>query len=119
MRWPWFLLLIGLPATLCAQWGPDVKLSTNEVSANLNENMGQSLIATSNTLYAVWSDYKTTESVLYFKRSLDAGQTWSADTRLSPSPGSDSFALIAFSSATLHLVFLRDNGSSTAASIYR
>lgn len=119
MRATWILLLVGLPGMLCAQWEPDVKLSTSEVSANLNENMGQSLIATGNTLFAVWTDYKSTESVLYFKRSLDAGQTWSTDTRLSPPAASDSFALIAFSTPTLHLVFLRDNGTTAAASMYK
>lgn len=119
MRLLWIILLISFPISLCAQWGPDIKLSTNEVSANLNENMGQCLIASGNILYVVWSDNRTTESVLYFKRSPDAGQTWSADTRLSPSPGSDTFPLIAYSSSTLHLVFLRDNGTTAAASIYK
>lgn len=113
------LFLIVLPAMAVAQWEPEIKLSTNEVAAALNENMGQSLIADGDTLYAVWCDSNKNGSAIYFKRSLDAGTTWGADMRISGSPGYDGNALLAFSSSTLHLVFLRNDKTSPVASYYK
>src|SRR5258706_15954272 len=108
-----FLLLVSLRATQ-AQWEPDLKLSTNEVSATLNENMGRAIIASSNAVHVVWSDYGNDGSGIYYKRSLDGGLTWGADTRLSPSPAADSFALLAQSGPNLHLAFFRSNGTAQA-----
>src|SRR5438045_978517 len=67
-----------------AQWGPDVKLSTDETAAVLNENVGQCLIASGNYVHVVWADMKSKDRAIYYKRSIDAGTTWGPDTRISP-----------------------------------
>lgn len=113
------VLLFSLPALAGAQWEPEVKLSTNEVSAALNENMGQCIVADGNALHAVWCDTNNNGSAIYYKRSLDGGSAWGPDTRISGTPGHDSFPLLAFSSATLHLVFMRNDGTSPTASYYK
>ncbi len=102
-----------------ADWGPDVKLSTNETSARLNENIGHCLIARGTTLHAVWMDVQGGDGAIHYRRSADRGVTWSDDVRLSPNPGFDSNPLIAQSGTTLHLVFLRNAGTANAASYYK
>jgi hypothetical protein len=102
-----------------AQWGPDIKLSTNEGSAGLNENMGRCLIAAGDAVHVVWCDFTNSSQAIYYKRSLDGGLTWGADTRLSGTPSADSFPLLALSGPNLHLVFFRSNGMAQAASFYK
>ncbi|MCX6905183.1 MAG: sialidase family protein, partial [Verrucomicrobia bacterium] len=91
---------------------PDTKLSVNEGAATLNENMGQCIVAQGDALHVVWCDTKNNGSAIYYKRSLDGGLTWGADTRLSGNPGSDSFPLLAQSASNLHLVFFRNSTAS-------
>ena len=119
MRHRWLFLLSIPLATAHAQWGPDVKLSTNEGSAGLNENMGRCLIAATDAVHVVWCDFTNNGQAIYYKRSLDRGLTWGVDTRISPSPGADSFPLLAQSGSNLHLAFLRSNSTAQAASYYR
>jgi hypothetical protein len=102
-----------------AQWGPDVKLSTNEVSAALNENMGRCIVTSSDMVYVVWTDLKNNGQAIYFKRSTGNGATWEPDRRISGSPSTDQWPLLAVSGDTLHLVFLRDFGTDKSASYYK
>ncbi len=113
------MLFLMLPLQAQADWEEEIKLSVNETSAGLNENMGQCLIAIGNTLHAVWTDMKGKESAIHYRRSTDQGKSWGEDTRISPTPGSDSNALIALSGETLHLVFLREGGTPRATSYYK
>jgi hypothetical protein len=107
-----------------AQWGPEVKLSTGEVSAGLNENMGQCIIASGEVVHVIWMDIrnkdpKNKDEAIYYKRSTDKGLTWGPDTRISPTPSSDTMPLLALSGSTLHLTFLRNNQAPEAASYYK
>jgi hypothetical protein len=114
------LLLLLIPATSAnAQWGPDVKLSTNEGAAMLNENMGHCIVTNGDTVYVVWSDLKNNGQAIYFRRSADKGVTWGPDRRISGSPSADQWPLLAVSGSTLHLVFLRDFGTDQSASYYK
>jgi hypothetical protein len=119
MKTACFFLLLTLPVVVHAQWEPDRKLSTNEVSAALNENMGHCVVADGCSVHAVWCDTDNDGSAIYYKRSDDGGVTWGPDIRISGHPGSDSFPLLAVSGSTVHLVFLRDNGTAQSASYYK
>jgi len=101
------------------QFGPDIKLSTGAAFATLNENMGQCLIAQGDKVHVVWAESKNNDHAIYYKRSTDKGANWGADTRISPTPGADSFPLLAHSGDTLHLVFFRNNRTPQAASYYK
>jgi hypothetical protein len=81
--------------------------------------MGHCLIASGRTLDAVWTEAKGADSAIHYRRSVDGGATWSDKVRISPTPGFDSFPLFARSASTLHLVFLRKNGTPQAASYYK
>jgi hypothetical protein len=112
-------LFLAIPVALNAQWGPDTKLSTNEVSAGLNENMGQSIVANGRTVHVVWSDTGIDAGAVFYKRSLDGGITWGDDIRLSGTPGHDTNALLAVSGSNVHVVFIRKAGTPEAASYYK
>lgn len=113
------IVLFALPLAARAEWGEEIKLSSNDAKASLNENMGRCLIASDRTLHAVWTETKGGDHALHYRRSADRGATWSDNVRISPTPGADSFPLLASSGTTLHLVFLRKNGTPEAASYYK
>lgn len=110
-------LLIG--STAIAQWEPEVKLSTSEGAASLNENMGRCIVADAGMVHAVWSSQKDNARAVYYRRSEDSGKTWSPAMRVSGESSSDSFPLLAESAGTVHLVYLRGFGTPDAASYYR
>lgn len=107
-----------VPVTLTAQWEPDRKLSTTDSSARLNENMGQCLAATGDTVHVVWCDGKNNGSAVYYKHSFDGGVTWSPDTRLTDSPSGADFPSVAVSGAIVHVVF-RDTNAGQNVSYYK
>ena len=102
-------LLFVLVVNLNAQWGPDIKLSTNEVSASTNENMGISLAVSGDSVHAVWIDYSNGSGV-YYKHSYDGGSTWSNEARLTPTPSNTQFSSIAVSGRYIYVAY-RDTSS--------
>jgi hypothetical protein len=113
------VVLFASPLLARAEWGEEVKLSGNDARASLNENMGHCLIASDRTLHAVWTETRGADSAIHYRRSVDRGATWSDRVRISPTPGFDSFPLLANSGEALHLVFLRKSGTPQAASYYK
>jgi hypothetical protein len=113
------ILLLTFSRSSHAEWGEKSQLSSKDVQASLNENMGHCLIAQDSTLYAVWTEKKDADSAIHFRRSTDRGATWSAAVRISPVSGFDSNPLLAQSGTTLHLVFVRKAGTPEAASHYK
>ncbi|MGA2296801.1 MAG: sialidase family protein, partial [FCB group bacterium] len=87
---------------LNAQWEADVKLSTNEVNALTNENMGQCIGVNGNVIHVVWSDVINGNGI-YYKRSTDGGTTWGPDTRISGSPSISDFPSIAVVGNNIHV----------------
>jgi len=119
MKQLFLVCLLSLHSLVFAQWEPDVKLSRNEVAAALNENMGQCIAASGSTLHVVWCDMKNDGQAIYYQRSDDNGATWSAETRLSRSPGADTNPLIAVSGLNVHVVFMRNGDKPDATSYYK
>jgi hypothetical protein len=113
------LLFLTFVPLAHGEWGEEIRLSSKDTKASLNENMGRCLLAIDRELLAVWTEAKGGDSAIHFGRSTDRGKTWAASVRISPKPGVDSFPLLARSGATLHLVFLRKNGKPDAASFYK
>ena len=107
-----------VPGALLAQWEPDRKLSTTDTSASLNENQGQCILASGDTLHVVWYDAHNNGSAIFYKRSINGGVTWGPDTRLSGAPSVANMPLVALSGSTLHVAY-RDSGSGQYASSYK
>ena len=110
--------LMAMPSPLHAQWEADRKISTAEVSARLNENMGRCLAASGDTLHVVWWDSNNNGSAIFYKHSYDAGTSWSADQRLTDIPGSADFPSIAVSGAIVHIAY-RDTSNTPYTSYYK
>jgi hypothetical protein len=113
------MVILILPPATHAEWGDEVRLSSKDAKASLNENMGHCLIASDRTLHAVWTEVQGADSAIHYRRSTDRGTTWGDGFRISPTPGFDSFPLLAQSGTTLHLVFLRKANTPQAASYYK
>ncbi len=58
-------------------WGSDTRLTNNSSASTF-----ASLCCSGNNIYIVWTDTRDGNEEIYFKKSLDNGNTWSADTRL-------------------------------------
>jgi hypothetical protein len=112
------VLALALPgAVVHAQWEPDMKLSTTDSAATLNENMARCLVCCGDTVHVVWYDTQNNGSAIYYKRSSDEGTTWGPDTRLSGTPGTADFPTLAVSGTNVHLAF-RDQRTGRYGSYY-
>src|SRR5690348_16958936 len=103
---------------LCAQWSADSKISVTDTSAGLNENMGQCLAASGDSIHVVWFDHKTDSTAIYYRHSYDAGKTWGAVTMIAGISKSVDLPSIAASGAKVHITW-RDNTTALATSYYR
>jgi hypothetical protein len=97
-------LLGGTVNPLFAQWEPDVRLTYNDSSSGTSYNNAWCVAATGNTVHVVWSDGRIGERI-YYKRSLDCGTSWSADSCLTDSPGPSYLPSIAVSNSFVHLIW--------------
>ena len=103
--------VISFHGALLAQWEPDRRLSTTDTSARLNENMGQCLAVSGDTVHAVWWDVQNNGSAIFYKHSFDGGVSWGADTRLTASPSKADFPSIAVTGGGVHVVYRDASGS--------
>ncbi len=106
------------PAIGRAQWTTKVKLSNHAMKAQLNENMGQCLVANGDTLHIVWSDKRTNGSSIWYKRSIDTGLSWNTEVPITDTNGTAAFPAIAVSGSIVHVVW-RDSSLGHYASFYK
>jgi len=86
-----------------ATWGPDVRLSDSPAPQE------QPAIAVSgSSVYVVWHDLRDGSMDVYFKRSMDGGNTWGPDLQLSHGVGDSMYPAIAVSGLHLHVTFVDD-----------
>jgi len=62
-----------------ATWEPDIRLTNNPAISG-----SSSIAASGDTVHVVWNDNRTVNWGLYYKRSTNAGISWSEDTLLTP-----------------------------------
>ena len=96
------LLAILLTSNCFAQWRTEVQL-TNDPGSSLSTL--NSVAASGNSVYAVWSDNRDANTEIYFKRSTNSGQTWGLDTRLTNSSGFSLYPSIAVSGLSVNIVW--------------
>lgn len=71
-------------------WSPDLKLSLADSSA-----VGPDIASRHDTVHVVWTDYRRLGySIIYYRRSTDAGVTWGSETPLSPLNGNVNYPTI-------------------------
>ncbi len=84
-------------------WGEDVRLM-NRDSVSVNP----SIAVAGSVVHVAWTDYlgSSVTGEIYYKRSMDGGNTWSEDAQLSDNPGYYTWApCMAVSGSTIHLVY--------------
>jgi len=88
-----------------AQWEPDVRLTNASGNSFTSYNNAWCIAANGNVVHVIWYDYKNlTFPKIYFKRSIDGGTTWGADTLISSNYESQYFPSIAVSGSHVHVV---------------
>jgi hypothetical protein len=88
-------------------WGPDTRLTDNVY------NSEHAVVdADGSTVMAVWKDDRDGNAELYYKRSTDAGTTWSSDTRLTNFAGPSSEPTIKIAGTNIHVAW--DDGRNGA-----
>ncbi len=83
-------------------WSKDVRL-TNAIGDSMMPHMA---IDSKNNIHVVWEDGRDEYWGIYYKRSIDYGNTWTETIRLTPSSDSGYFPAIAIDkNDTIHVVF--------------
>lgn len=87
-------------------WGPDIRL-TNDPGVSF----GPCAVATDSIIHVIWQDYRDGNWELYYKRSIDNGNTWGPDIRLTDAAETTESPSIAVSGTNIHTVWWdnRDN----------
>jgi hypothetical protein len=104
--------------TTRAQWTTKLNLTPNAMNASLNENMGQCISVSGDTVHVVWSDKRTTGGAIYYRHSVDAGVTWSDPILLTDSTHKVSMPSIASSGMNVHVVYWDSSTYIHASSFY-
>ncbi len=75
-------LLVFLSSTVCAQWQPDQRLTSDTASSVFVTTCPWSIAASGDTVHVVWRDSRDGNNEIYYKRSTDGGTLWGTDVRL-------------------------------------
>lgn len=82
-------------------WGPDVRMTFDD-----HTSCDPSVAASGNCVYAVWSDDRTGDgSEIYYRQSMDNGESWGAELRLTTSPDWSTRPSVAASGSNVHVVW--------------
>ena len=106
------LFLFFLPFNfLQAQWEPDVRLTNDLDYSGLSYNNAQCIATSGDTVHITWIDSRSGSGWLeiYYKRSTDAGISWSTDTRLSFGAFGATWPSIAVQGSVVHIVYFGGN----------
>ena len=100
-----FGVLFFLPAASQAQWQPDVRLTNDPAFSLTSYNNAWCVAASGNALHVVWRDFRDGNYEIYYKRSIDGGTSWGADTRLTSNSASSEFPSVSVSGSVVHVVW--------------
>ncbi|MBZ0202299.1 MAG: glycoside hydrolase [Ignavibacteria bacterium] len=65
-----------------AQWQNDVMLTFDPAVSTTSYNNATCLASAGNTLHLAWEETRDGNNEIYYKRSIDGGTTWGANTRI-------------------------------------
>ena len=99
-----FIFLNCLSQNLSAQWQTDVRLTNDPAQSYMSNPNKHGIVSSGNVLHVVWHDQRSNWDI-YYKRSTDAGISWSSDTRLSNGSGESHESAVAVSGTVVHVVW--------------
>jgi hypothetical protein len=77
------------------------------------------LSMTDSIVHVVWSDDRSGNSEIWYRRSLDGGAYWEPDTSLTNAPGNSEFPSIGVSGTNLHVAWADYRQGNTAEIYYK
>lgn len=115
-------IFIALPILLSsfalAQWGPDVRLTQNVGQSHTSFNNARCIAAVGDNIHVVWYDNRQGSNRIFYKRSVDAGATWSDDIALSSGSATSEYPAIAAWDQSVHVVW-EDNRDGDVEIYYK
>jgi hypothetical protein len=81
-------------------WTPD-----NPISLDTSASLFPSVGASNQNAHVCWQDFRDGNWEIYYRRSTDAGSTWSPETRLTNDPGYSEHPSVIVSGQNVHLVW--------------
>jgi hypothetical protein len=102
------LAMIGMVAVGIAvgQWLPDQRLTSDTSSSSTClTNNARNVAVQGDTVHVAWDDGRGGSNQVWYKRSVDAGATWTDDTRLTNAPARPGGPSIAAAGATVCVVW--------------
>jgi hypothetical protein len=105
-----FVLFVQCTLTIencMSQWQPDVRLTNNAALSLTNQyTNGRCVASSGDTVHVVWYDTRDGASPeIYYKRSIDGGVNWGADTRITNNIYYSSNPSVAVSGSVVHIVW--------------
>lgn len=82
-------------------WGANTRLTNNTAMSQYS-----SIAVSGSNIHLVWGDLRDGNAEIYYKRSIDGGTTWGADTRLSGITFESNMPSITASGLNLHVVWM-------------
>lgn len=101
-----------------AQWQPDVRLTNDPAVSNLVNGNSHAIAAICNTLHIVWSDNRSGNYEIYYKRSVDGGSVWGADTRLTTNNALSWSSSVAATGNVVHVIWADHRDTGQLGEIY-
>lgn len=92
------------------QWQPDVRLTNDPATSTTSQNNAWCVAASGDIVHAVWFDdrFGVTNPEIFYKRSIDGGVSWQADTRITNNAGFSQQPSVSVYGSVVHVVW-RDN----------
>lgn len=105
-----FVLIVQFTLTIdncMSQWQADVRLTNEPALSSTTQNTNARCIASSgDTVHVVWYDNRDGASPeIYYKRSIDGGVNWGADTRITNNIYFSSNPSVSVSGSVVHIVW--------------
>ncbi len=91
---------------LFCQWEQDIRLTNDVNNSFLPVNNQRAIFSNGDTIHIVWEDDRNGNYEIYYKRSLNNGNTWGNDFRLTVNPNLSTQPSISVSGLNVHVVWL-------------
>lgn len=98
-----FSIVLLFTEVVEAQWQPDVRLTNDPGNSAASPFRG--VAANGEFVHVIWDDNRNGNSEIYYKRSIDGGINWGADTRLTVNVAASTFPSITVSGSMVHVVW--------------
>jgi len=104
--------------SMFAQWQLDVRLTNNPANSYTSFNNAWCIASSGSVVHIVWEDRRDGNDEIYYKRSIDAGESWEADTRLTNNTAASWNPSVTVSGSVVHVVW-RDDRDGNYETYYK